>query len=586
MKLPVTVKGDGLPLSQDYLFQSSLPGGYNLLTDCNLGTVVIRNDSDEPKKILEKTRLGVLTEMDETNAYAAHDEDSDLAYEPSKTDDIMVSRPDDPALETSIDFGITAYGKSEIVQRIREVVREFPDIWKESDHTVKIPESHWLTIPLKEGWDDTKVSQRAYPLGAKDRAVVDEEFDRLHRQKKMDWTERPTPFGAPVFVVWKTVHVGPEKIPNRKARVVVDIRALNKISATDSYPLPLQGDIISAVRGCKYISTVDATGFFHQWNVATADREKLTVTSHRGQEHFNVAVMGYKNSPPYVQRQMDRILREFQGFSRAFIDDIVIFSESVDEHLSHLRAIFSLFNSMNITLKATKSFLGYPSVTLLGQKVDGLGLTTSAEKLEAISSIKFPATLRDLEIYLGLTGYMRNYVPLYSLIARPLQETKTRLLKDAPNHGKERLAFTRKSIINPTSDEIEAFEAIQEYFRQETMLVHFDPARCLYIDLDASGLGFGVVAYHLRGETGTEKTRIADIQPILFLSRLLNTAEKNYWPTELEVACLVWSVRKLRHYIKSVSKTVVFTDHGATPGIASQTTLRSVNSDKLNKRLI
>ena len=241
---------------------------------------------------------------------------------------------------------------------------------------------------------------------------------------------------------------------------------------------------------------------------------------------------------------------------------------------------------MNITLKATKSFLGYLSVTLLGQKVNGLGLMTSAEKLEAISSIKFPATLWDLEIYLRLTGYMRNYVPLYSLIAHSLQETKTHLLKDAPDHSKERLAFTQKSIINLTSDEIEAFEAIQEYFHQETMLVHFDPARCFYIDLDTSGLRFGVVAYHLWGETRTEKTCIADIQPILFLSRLLNTTEKNYWLTELKVACLVWSVKKLRHYIESVSKTVVFTDHRATPGIASQTMLQSVNSDKLNKRLI
>ena len=195
------------------------------------------------------------------------------------------------------------------------MVREFPDIWKESDHTVKIPESHWLTILLKDSWDDRKVSQRAYPLGAKDQAIVDEEFDRLHQQKKMDWTEQLTPFRAPVFVVWKTVHVRPEKILNQKARVVVDIQALNKILATNSYPLPLQGDIISAVRGCKYISTVDATGFFHQWNVATANWEKLTVTSHRGQEHFNVTVMGYKNSPLYVQRQMDRILREFQGFA-------------------------------------------------------------------------------------------------------------------------------------------------------------------------------------------------------------------------------------------------------------------------------
>ena len=134
---------------------------------------------------------------------------------------------------------------------------------------------------------------------------------------------------------------------------------------------------------------------------------------------------------------------------------------------------------------------------------------------------------------------MQNYIPLYSLIVHPLQETKTHLLKDMPDHSKKRLAFTQKSVINLTSDEIKTFEAIQEYFHQEMMLVHFDPVRCFYINLDTSGLRFDVMAYHLQGETRTEKTHIVNIQSILFLSRLLNTAEKNYWPTELEVACLI-----------------------------------------------
>ena len=203
----------------------------------------------------------------------------------------------------------------------------------------------------------------------------------------MEWTKSLTPFRALVFVVWKTVFLGLDKIAQKKARVVVDIQALNKVSGTDAYPLLLQSDIISVVQGCGYISTVDVTGFFHQWNIATKDHEKLTVTSHWGQEHFNVTVMGFKNSPPYIQRQMDRILQEFKNFTRAFIDDIVIFSKSLEQHLDNLQAVFYLFDSLNITLKGVKSYLGYLSVTLLGQKVDSLRLTTSKEKLEAISAL-------------------------------------------------------------------------------------------------------------------------------------------------------------------------------------------------------
>jgi hypothetical protein len=88
--------------------------------------------------------------------------------------------------------------------------------------------------------------------------------------------------------------------------------------------MPLQSEITSSVRGCKYITTVDATGFFYQWLVKPEDRHKLTVVSHRGQEQFRVAVMGFENPPPCVQRQIDRILRPFRTFAKAYVDDVAI----------------------------------------------------------------------------------------------------------------------------------------------------------------------------------------------------------------------------------------------------------------------
>jgi len=83
---------------------------------------------------------------------------------------------------------------------------------------------------------------KVYPLGTKDRKVVDKTFNKLHEQDRMSWTTTSTPFSYPVFVVWKTLPLG-----ERKGRAVVDIRRLNQISQTDSYPLPLQTDIIAAV---------------------------------------------------------------------------------------------------------------------------------------------------------------------------------------------------------------------------------------------------------------------------------------------------------------------------------------------------
>lgn len=116
--------------------------------------------------------------------------------------------------------------------------------------------------------------------------------------------------------------------------------------------------------------------------------------SHRGQEIFNVAVMGYRNSPVYIQRRIDTILRPCRAFARAYVDDIVIFLRSLDEHLTHLRQVLKTLNSYNISLKPSKAYIGYPSVQLLGQRVDALGLTTAKEKLEAITALEFPKTLK------------------------------------------------------------------------------------------------------------------------------------------------------------------------------------------------
>ena len=127
--------------------------------------------------------------------------------------------------------------------------------------------------------------------------VVDKVFDKLHSQKRLGWTSGSTPFSFPIFIVWKTLPNG-----SRKGRPVIDIRGLNAIMLPNVYLLSLQSDLIAAVKDCGYISVVDCASFFYQWRVYLEDRHKLMVISYRGQETFNVAVMGFKNSPAYVQR--------------------------------------------------------------------------------------------------------------------------------------------------------------------------------------------------------------------------------------------------------------------------------------------
>ena len=136
----------------------------------------------------------------------------------------------DSTLEHVMPSGLTIYGTPEVAEQIASVASEFPEIWTDRGTTFDIPEDEWMPIPLKA--DALPKPSRVYPVSQKDKEVIDEAFDKLHQQGKRTWSNQPTPFSYPVFVVWRNMPDG-----SGKGRVVVDIRGLNKIAESDGYPL-------------------------------------------------------------------------------------------------------------------------------------------------------------------------------------------------------------------------------------------------------------------------------------------------------------------------------------------------------------
>ena len=209
--------------------------------------------------------------------------------------------------------------------------------------------------------------------------------------------------------------------------------------------------------------------------------------SHRGQEVFNVVVMGYNNLPASTQCQIDRILRPHQKYARAYVDNIVIFFKSLEKHLRHLHNVFCELTITRIILQPTKSFLVYLSVRLFKQRVNALGMATAKAKLAATTQLAFPCLLKDLEAYLGLTGYLRQYIPYYAQVARLFQEHKTLLncSMDVGGNARQKVV-ARTYIITPTNRELNAFNHLQHFFLQPSILLHFNLSCQLYIDLNAS----------------------------------------------------------------------------------------------------
>ena len=191
-------------------------------------------------------------------------------------------------------------------------------------------------------------------------------------------------------------------------------------------------------------------------------------------------------------------------------------------------------------------------------------------------------------------------------IAKPLQERKTFLNKLTQQglQGNARKRFAGSTYLTvPTPKELNSFHQLQKAFALPTILHHFDEKKQLYVDLDANKeFGFGAHVYH-SSEADSEKPSPLDSlkqkpqkpvseksspkqksqKPILFLSCLLTDAETRYWPTELEVAGLVWVVKKIRHMIEAAVKTtIIYIDHSAAVSIVRQTSLNITSIEKLN----
>ena len=177
--------------------------------------------------------------------------------------------------------------------------------------------------------------------------------------------------------------------------------------------------------------------------------------------------MNFKNSSIHVQRQMNNILRKYRDFVRFYINDIMIFSKILKEHLIHLQKILELLKQINITLKSTKIFLDYFTIELLEQKMNSLDFITAQKKLKAITSLSFSKTLKKLKTYLEMIDYLKDYISYYVQKTKFLQKRKIVLLKNSSIQESKKRSFSRKIIVKESSiEKLDAFEQLQTNFNR------------------------------------------------------------------------------------------------------------------------
>ena len=421
---------------------------------------------------------------------------------------------------------------------IVNVIANYSNLWNDNEFIVRISFEKWMLIEIKS---NVKIETiKMYSLNFVDKKLINNTFDKLHAQKRMKYINQSILHEYSIFAIWRIVFDFDDS--KRKRRVVVNIRDLNKIIFIDSYFMSLQANIIVVVIDCRFISIFDVVDFFHQWLVKLADRHKLTIVSHREQKQFNVTIMNFKNFSSYVQRKIDAILRNLRDFIRVYVDDIVVFFNTFEKHMTHLHSMFQRLNFYDINLSLKKFFLNYLTIAFLEQKVDVFDFITATNKLETIVKLDFSYILKNLKIYLNFTKWLREFVTFYAQKTNALQRRKILLLRQFSFNKKTiRKIYSKKTMINNFSiEKLKSYRLLQKTFNKTSFLMHFNSNRQFYIDIDVfKRCEFETMIYHFKIDVNLNKFKRNDIEFILFLSRMLSEIEIKYWFTKLKMCDFV-----------------------------------------------
>ena len=190
-------------------------------------------------------------------------------------------------------------------------------------------------------------------------------------------------------------------------RLCVDYCRLNSASLTDACPMPRIDDMIDQLGKASFITMLDLTRGYWQVPVANDDRHKTAFIIPFGLYHFKRMLFGLQGAPATFQHMMDRLIQGFEGFASAYLDDLVIFSDSWEDHLQHLRQVLQHLNKAGLTAKLKKCQFAMKQCSYLGHIVGNGVDRPELDKVEAVRSFAIPQTKTNVRAFLGLTGYNR-----------------------------------------------------------------------------------------------------------------------------------------------------------------------------------
>ena len=335
-----------------------------------------------------------------------------------------------------------------------------------------------------------------------------------------------SPYSSPIVLVKK---------PDGKYRFCADFRRLNNITIFDAEPIPNPESIFAKLSNAHYFTKLDLCKGYWQLPLAEGAREKTAFRTQAGLFQFKMMPFGLINAPASFSRLVRSVLENLTSVDN-YIDDILIHTTSWEEHLQLLTLVLHRLRDANLNARPSKCYIAMETIDFLGHIVGKGTVKPQTDKLNKIKAAPIPTTKKQLQSFLGLTGYYRDFIPDFAKIAVPLTN---KIKAQQPN----------QLVWDPKSDL--AFNELKHLLTSAPILHLPDTEKPFVLRTDASNVGLGAVLL---------QEHVKDIFPVAYASRKLLPREMNYSTIERECLGAVWGIQKFKNYLYG-RHFVLQTDH-------------------------
>ena len=445
-----------------------------------------------------------------------------------------------PALYIS-SVGDIEYPPGHIASIQIDFVKEFPEVFEEREFDDPLPHRE-ADCPIDVLENTMPIHYKSYRFTDAQKRELDEYIAKSLEKGHIRPSKSPWAF--PIFF---------QKNKKGKKRPCVNYRGLNNVTIKDRYPLPNIDYIVEEMRLGRVFTKLDLHGAYNLLRMKKGDEYKTAFSTPSGHWEYLVMPFGLANGPAVFQRFMDNIFRDILGkYVFVYLDDIIIFSTSPQDHIIHVREVLQRLQDNRLTCGLHKCVFAQSKLDdFLGYSVSGDGVAMQIDKCQQIKDWPIPESAHDVQILLGFANFYRSFIPKFADICMPL----TSLL----SKGTE---FTWGP------DQHQALESLKNMITSDIVKPHPEPSKRFFLETDAS-------LYALSGILSQEDD-VGNIRPVSFYAKKLTPAQRNYDIGDRELLAIVESCKHWRHHLAGARHPIrVITDHA---NLVKFTTTKTLNS--------